>query len=184
MKALDILISSKQQVQICPITGLASYISIPAIQGKYIDFPNPLASIEVIQQYAVLSYKELQELPKDVLAALILGTLHQNWLISKVSAYHVNKELQTLETITLVKSFKLIASLLYRKEKAYPALSITSLELAVKDFQSYTKLLRQLLEGTYWEENQEASSNYTSNAIAIIKPKLEEASWWKRIPDL
>jgi len=127
-KSLELLLASRNQTMICPVTGLSSTISIPAIPGHYLDFPCPLASIDVALQYSTHSYKELKELPSSILSALIFSAL-QDFLVTGIPVIHLNAILQTLDNIILVKQFKLLASLHTRKGKALPTFRVESIEL-------------------------------------------------------
>ncbi len=99
---------------VCPITGIVISFNIPALPIPLI-YSNPLTDKRNIHALAGLPFPKLVELPKEILAGLLLSSLSSLSLLSSekdhTSSVEKNRILQLCTSSTLAVAIKLFAFL-------------------------------------------------------------------------
>ena len=114
-KLLSDRIKSKL-LAICPITGIALTMEVPAIEGIALEYKNPLAESGNFLKLAELPANQLLQLPASILAGLLLASLRDsNLIICPMTAAAQNLSLQSVHPRTIVECFRCFSSIAFRE---------------------------------------------------------------------
>lgn len=120
--------SEKHLLTACPITGIILELEIPSCLA-ILEFKNPLADVKNILNL-VSSNKDLEVLPAEILAGIVLGMLKKKKLLnetnSKLSATEENLILQGVERRILIDLLTLVSRLTKEQSISLPRLSLES----------------------------------------------------------
>ena len=116
---------------ICNITGIAVELKIPQIEGmEAIDYKNPLAYPLTAEKFAKQSQKELEKLPLELLAGILLSLLYHKRLtdkIDKTSAIEKNVIIRNnFNDFQVIEAIKKAVRIPINKESLYPTISFES----------------------------------------------------------
>ena len=136
--------TSKNQLAVCPTTGILISIDIPFIPNKILSYENPLARIDNAKEIASMEYKEQSKISPHILSGILLTILsHYELIEDHLSSTERNLLLSTIPAYHLCDAMRFIASCSRKRIELFPKISFSSTST---EYSQPTQLLINYIE--------------------------------------